>query len=496
MPSLSDYKSPGAYVEEISLLPPSVTGVGTSIPAFIGYTQKDPSNPPAPPTTTTTTTTTTTPAPLPIVPVKIFSLKEYEELFGTADAPPEALVTLTDSLDAGGNVLRRDIKAELKAVTSNDLAQHNLYYAIQHYFANGGGACYIVSVDRPSTAGPDAARLIAGVKAVASEDEPTMLVIPEAVHAGSTYHGIYQEALSQAASLKDRVVIMDAQQNATTSSGIGADMTAFRGGISNNLSYGAAYYPYLDTTISYTELTDAKVTIVHKDSLGALRSGTGTYNGLLSAVQTADASLYAQIKAKARRIPVQLPPSAAMAGIYVQVDQARGVWKAPANVGVQAVFGPALKFDNSIQDDMNSPTSGKAVNAIRSFADRGAAVVWGARTMDASSLEFRYISVRRFFNFVEESVKKATYRFVFEPNDANTWVKVRAMIENFLTVQWNAGALMGAKPEHAFFVRVGLNQTMSPVDVLSGYLIIEIGMAVVRPAEFIILRFSHKLPES
>jgi len=493
MPSLSDYKSPGAYVEEISLLPPSVTGVGNSIPAFIGYTQKDPNNPPAPPTTATTTTP---PPLLSIVPVKIFSLMEYEELFGKADAPPKAQVTLTDSLDAAGNVLRRDIKAELKPVTNDESANHNLYYGIQHYFANGGGPCYIVSVGRPIITGPDADRLTLGVKAVNNEDEPTMLVIPEAVHSGTTYAGIYQEALSQAASLKDRVVIMDVLQNAGNSSGIGADMSAFRGGISNNLSYGAAYYPYLDTTISYTEIADGNITIVHKDATGALRTGAGTYSGNLSTVQAADAALYAQIKSKASKIRVQLPPSAAMAGIYVQVDQARGVWKAPANVGVQAVFGPSLKFDNSIQDDMNSPTSGKAVNAIRSFADRGAAIVWGARTMDASSLEFRYISVRRFFNFVEESVKKATYRFVFEPNDANTWVKVRAMIENFLTVQWNAGALMGAKPENAFFVRVGLNQTMSPIDVLSGFLIIEIGMAVVRPAEFIILRFMHKLPES
>ena len=97
---------------------------------------------------------------------------------------------------------------------------------------------------------------------------------------------------------------------------------------------------------------------------------------------------------------------------------------------------------------------------------------------------------------VEESVKKATSQFVFEPNDANTWVKVRAMIENFLTLQWRAGALAGAKQEHAFYVRVGLGQTMTAEDILNGYMHVEIGMAVVRPAEFIVLKFSHKLQES
>ena len=97
---------------------------------------------------------------------------------------------------------------------------------------------------------------------------------------------------------------------------------------------------------------------------------------------------------------------------------------------------------------------------------------------------------------VEESVKKATEQFVFESNDANTWVKVRAMIENFLNLQWRAGALAGAKPNDAFYVRVGLGETMTAEDILNGIMAIEIGMAVVRPAEFIILKFSHKMQES
>ena len=91
---------------------------------------------------------------------------------------------------------------------------------------------------------------------------------------------------------------------------------------------------------------------------------------------------------------------------------------------------------------------------------------------------------------------KASGRFVFEPNDANTWAKVRAMIENFLLLQWRAGALAGAKPEHAFYVRVGLGETMTALDILEGRMNVEIGMAVVRPAEFIILKFSHKMQES
>lgn len=191
-----------------------------------------------------------------------------------------------------------------------------------------------------------------------------------------------------------------------------------------------------------------------------------------------------------------LPPSGAMAGIYARVDNERGVWKAPANVSVTYATGTLVNITDAVQDGMNVDVdAGKSVNAIRSFSGKGV-MVWGARTLAGNDNEWRYISVRRFFNMVEESVKKSTYWAVFEPNDANTWLKVKSMIENFLTLQWRQGALAGAKPEEAFFVEVGLNKTMTFVDVLEGRMIVKIGMAAVRPAEFIILEFSHKIQTS
>ncbi len=193
---------------------------------------------------------------------------------------------------------------------------------------------------------------------------------------------------------------------------------------------------------------------------------------------------------------VVLPPSGAVVGVYAAVDNDRGVWKSPANVSLTAVRGPAVNITHHDQESLNVDTeAGKSVNAIRSFTGKGT-MIWGARTLAGNDNEWRYVPVRRFFNMVEESVKKATSQFVFEPNDANTWVKVRAMIENFLMLQWRAGALAGAKPDDAFYVRVGLGQTMTAQDVLNGYMNVEIGMAVVRPAEFIVLKFSHKLQQS
>jgi uncharacterized protein len=191
-----------------------------------------------------------------------------------------------------------------------------------------------------------------------------------------------------------------------------------------------------------------------------------------------------------------MPPVGAVTGVYAFVDRTRGVWKAPANVSISGIIGPASTFNAGQLDNLNiDVNAGKSINAIRSFTGKGT-LIYGARTLAGNDNEWRYVSVRRLFNMVEESVKKATEQFVFEPNDATTWTKVRAMISNFLTVLWRQGALAGAKPEHAFYVVCGLGITMTAQDILEGKMNVEIGMAAVRPAEFIILRFSHKMQES
>ncbi|MBE8726517.1 phage tail sheath C-terminal domain-containing protein [Flavobacterium hungaricum] len=249
-------------------------------------------------------------------------------------------------------------------------------------------------------------------------------------------------------------------------------------------------------------LTDSLTVLVQniRDEINDVTTtdvNNGAMNGrYLGDIEGFDNKSYNAIKAEIGALPLTLPPSSAVAGIYARVDSNRGVWKAPANVGINYVISPTLKITNVDQDNLNVDTvAGKSINAIRSFTGKGT-LVWGSRTLAGNDNEWRYVPVRRFFNMAEESIKKATEQFVFEPNDANTWIRVRAMIENFLILQWRAGALAGAKPEQAFYVRIGLGQTMSALDILEGRMIVEIGMAVVRPAEFIILRFSHKMQES
>ncbi|HVU55785.1 MAG TPA: phage tail sheath C-terminal domain-containing protein [Puia sp.] len=205
---------------------------------------------------------------------------------------------------------------------------------------------------------------------------------------------------------------------------------------------------------------------------------------------------YKSFITKAGQDLMVLPPSAAVAGVYASVDSNRGVWKAPANTSLASVSAPYVLLNAMDQESLNvDDNAGKSINAIRAFTGKGT-LVWGSRTLAGNDNEWRYVPVRRYFNYAEESIKNATVPFVFEPNDINTWVRVKAMIENFLTLEWRRGALAGAKASDAFYVKVGLGETMTAQDILEGRMNVEIGLAVVRPAEFIILRFSHKMQES
>jgi phage tail sheath protein FI len=428
------YKTPGVYVEEISTLPPSVAEVATAIPAFIGYTAKG--------------------GAAAVEIAEVSTLLEYELRFGKS--PATAFTT-----DANGVVAAVDA-----------LPAAMLWYAINLYFKNGGGRCYVVSVDNvTSTLAKD--RFEAGLAALEREDEPTLVVMPEIVALSQAdFDDLNKQALGHCAKLADRFAILDVRDGEVDDSrtGYGAD----------NLAYGAAYHPYLSTSINHL-YDEATVTVG---------------NASLASIKSSNTSLYNAVKKNLAEQRVTLPASPAIAGIYARVDRERGVWKAPANVGVMSVIGPVEQITHEEQESLNvDPTSGKSINAIRAFAGRGT-LVWGARTLAGNDNEWRYVPVRRLFIMIEESAKKASAFAVFEPNDATTWLKVKGMIESYLYGLWEQGALQGAKPDDAYYVNVGLGKTMSPQDVLEGRMLVEIGIAAVRPAEFIVLRFSHKLAQS
>ena len=537
------YKTPGVYVEEISTLPPSVAEVSTAVPAFIGYTEKGPSI------------------------ARINTLLDYEELFG---GPQRVGHTVEVSGGKGSWTI--------DAVSRQDDPGFLMYHCVSHYFKNGGGSCYVVSTGHyDSTPAKDDFEGALGL--VEKEDEPTLLLLTDAVHlTAADYYALCGQALAQCEKLGDRFAILDVKDG---------DVAGFRDQIgADHLMYGAAYHPYLETTLThpFTESgvsvngpsqwqftsnengvsvsfrgetdggTHPTVKIVATgDSIGfemvsaaslkitgvtgktgaevaaAWKSwkatqevagfevaidGDGTAEvthtntqavpltestdagATLAALSQTDTGLYNQIKTALAGERVVLPPSAALAGVYASVDRDRGVWKAPANVSLASVIGPVTKITHDEQESLNiDPTGGKSINAVRAFSGKGT-LVWGARTLAGNDNEWRYVSVRRLFNLIEESSRKATSFAVFEPNDMTTWLKVKGMIEGYLYTLWERGALAGSTPEAAYYVHVGLGKTMTAQDVLEGRMHVEIGIAAVRPAEFVVLRFSHKLQEA
>jgi hypothetical protein len=168
------------------------------------------------------------------------------------------------------------------------------------------------------------------------------------------------------------------------------------------------------------------------------------------------------------------------------------VWNSPANLGLVSVTAPVIRLTDADQGPLNVPVNGYAINVLREFTGRGT-MVWGARTLDGNSNDYRYIQVRRTLIYIEQSIKNALQPFVFAANDAITWSTVTGMVSNFLTGLWSQGGLMGAKASEAFTVQCGLGSTMTGQDVLDGYMVVAVTVQMVHPAEFIELTFKQAM---
>jgi len=349
-----------------------------------------------------------------------------------------------------------------------------------------------------------------------------MLVIPEAVmlEEGDCF-ALQQEMLLHCGlKMKNRFAIVDVYRGDQPRSYDKNDViTRFREGIGSNfLEYSAAYYPFVNTAVVQKEEVNIK-NIANLDLLNTLLSkeadaifenpkkadeakneikklidekvDADTLTQTLNAISPAFKKV---ISAVLRKLNV-LPPSSAMAGAYSMVDNTRGVWKSPANLSLGSVISPSVSLTNEDQEDLNVTVSGKSINAIRSFVGQGT-LVWGARTLNGNSQDWKYINVRRTLIFIEQSVKAAAKAYVYEPNTSGTWTLVRSMISSFLTGIWKQGGLAGLTPADAFEVEVGLGSTMTPNDILDGIMNVTVKVAVTRPAEFIVITFQQKMQQS
>lgn len=514
-------KTPGVYIVEKNAFPNSVVEVATAVPVFIGYTEKAADGT----------------IDLHRKPRRITSMGEFHNYFGMA---PQLAFKVEN--EKPKNEKNENEVFEVKVLSGKSYyvtvpPYYNLYYNMLLFYANGGGPCYVVSVGGyDAQKGPEMKALEAGIALLQKEQEPTMLVIPEAVNLDQADCYALQQGMLKhcGCDMKNRFALLDVWGGTGSESDV---VSAFREGIgSNHLAYGAAYFPWVETSIvglsdmSWETISDwdtwigdvvfdptdkiqVRLQALVKDFI-AKRDGGGEKdadgnpvkqkltddekNVLRDGLHAALIQNWPEYKILFEAIRKRLnllPPSAAMAGVYTMVDNTRGVWKAPANVSVSSVIQPLENITSEQQENLNVPMNGKAVNAIRWFVGDGVKV-WGARTLDGNSLDWRYVNVRRTMIFLEESVKNAARAYVFEPNNAMTWINMKSMIENFLRGVWKRGGLAGASPESAYSVHIGLGDTMTPEDILEGVLRVTVLVAISRPAEFIEITFQQQQQES
>ena len=299
--------------------------------------------------------------------------------------------------------------------------------AVQSFFANGGQRCYVVNVE-------DHNSLCAGLTALEQVDDVGIVCIP-----GATTYEVQSAMIAHCEAAGDRFCILDSIAGADA-----ATVRAQRSRLASEKGFAALYYPWM-----------------------------------VMAVETADGDGNPVTETK----PV--PPSGAVAGVYARIDGERGVFKAPAN----AVISGAVVLERSITQNEQALLNPEGVNCILSFPGRGI-LVWGARTIAPPGSEWKYVNVRRFLLYLEASIDKGTRWAVFEPNGEPLWSQVAGLVSNFLYAEWRKGALRGVKPEEAFFVRCD-RSTMTQDDLDNGRLVIEIGVAAVRPAEFVVFRIGQ-----
>jgi len=518
---MGQMKTPGVYIVEKNAFPSSVVEVATAVPAFIGYTERADNRG----------------KPLTGVPWRITSMAEFHRYFGLAPTPQFELKPRSDATEDASFKLG-DEEYIFDWAQGNAAGRYLLYYSMLLFFQNGGGPCYVVSVGHYGEA-IETDRLSAGIEPLLKEQEPTLLVIPDAMLLDRPNSITVQQAMLQhcGSQMKNRFALLDVWGgNRSRQHPLGDCIEQFRGALGINfLDFAAAYYPWINTTVvqdkdlSYQniangevlarlirkelglpETADEKTAPRIKQQLQAVADITRDWSTDERQLSAADiqtnklllnktlislSPLFSTMLAEMRNRLNLLPPAAAMAGIYTMVDNTRGVWKAPANVSINGVIAPAVNLSSDDQEDLNVTTQGKSINAIRSFIGEGV-LVWGARTLDGNSLDWRYINVRRTMIMLEESCRLAGKAMVFEPNVANTWVTIKSMIGNFLSSIWKRGGLAGAVPEDAFSVHVGLGETMTPEDILEGILRVSVLVALTRPAEFIEITFQQQMQKS
>jgi phage tail sheath protein FI len=473
---MPEYLSPGVYVEEVPSMVKPIAGVSTSTAAFVGVVpdkltilEENPNYDPSQPVSATNAPSVSWQFPydqgdwqkakdaLDAVtepgsrPPRMkagtdpkqyrstraaFALADTRLSAGTmADAGlPKLCTTFSDFTKSFGGFSNNGLPPAPVAAGAPAPAvvpgfQNQLAHAVYGFFQNGGTRCYVMRY--PSLADLRDPEKWAPLEAI---DEISIVAAPGVTDPDGT---VQENLIDHCESLQSRFAILDSPDTDDfTVTGLKMP--------DRNTNYGAIYFPFI-------RVFDMPTQLLYPDGDGK----------------------------------ISIPPSGHIAGIYARVDEERGVYKAPANEIVRGALNLEYQITRSQQDGLNP----YGVNCIRFINDD--ITVWGARTIGGdANADLKYLSVRRTLIFLRESIDRGTQWVVFEPNDRTLWAKITRNVTAFLTTVWHDGALFGSSPAEAFYVKCD-DETNPPEDRDLGRVTTEIGVAIVRPAEFVIFRISQ-----
>jgi phage tail sheath protein FI len=499
---MPDTRTPGVYINEVKPFSDAVEDLPTSIPVFIGHTEKakDGSK------------------ELLNKPIAVYSLAEYIVYFGGAPLYKFTVNTVGDNTPSSNT-----LNGDNYVVNIEPNSNYYLYRSVQLFFENGGSRCDIISVGDYETP-VSAERLKKGIDILAKHSEPSILVVPDAIalEAAACYD-VQKYMLAHCNVQQNKIAILDIHKGDTRElsdlATIPNVITDFKTGIgTENLNYGAAYYPWLNTSI----VKDGEVTFLNFDYTASYRDEANAaaiteileeyyrriHEPKLTGVQKKGILEYAHTRLLSVSMVYEslmnagmellniLPPSAAVAGICAITDVQGGVWSAPAGINngrLNNVQEPTVQIpDSQVGELYVDNETGKGINCIRKIANVGT-VVWGSKTLDGNSPDWKYLHVRRFIISVEQAIKNFLQSYAFAPNNAETWMKINAKVSDYLTKLWQRGALAGTETLQAFDVQIGLGTTMTAEDLLNGILRLCVQVALQHPAEFIMLTFQQQM---
>ncbi|MGB7339254.1 MAG: phage tail sheath C-terminal domain-containing protein [Phototrophicaceae bacterium] len=442
---MPEYLSPGVYVEEKPSAVQTIASAGTSTPGFIGIfgdsipvPVKNPAYDPAKPYTLPDDLLGAPAAP-----------EEGEDAPAATDDNMPYLVNTFEVVADAADVIFCANFGDFSKYFGNfslDDGHSQLAHAVYGFFMNGGTKCFVTRIN-------DGTELDTALMRFEAVDEIAIVAAP-----GIYDPNVWTKLTAHCAKMNDRFAILDVQE-APAESELG-DLNPTEIQVENETlptydKNAAVYFPYL-------QVVDPALVVV--DPNNTLKSGNGS-------------------RSHAGR--VFRPPSGHMAGVYARTDVERGVHKAPANTNVRGIVGLRYAISKAHQDILNPV----GINCIRML--NGAYKVWGGRTVGGDSNgEWRYVNVRRTFINIMEDIEKGTQWVVFEPNTPDLWAKIVMNVSAYLTSRWRGGALFGTSPEQSFFVKCDFET--NPADARElGQVRTVIGVAIVRPAEFVIFEISQ-----